>query len=425
MKIRATVIGLGATAVLALGLGAYVFAASDQQAADGPPVMQHAGAGMMGGQVPAMADHGDMSADLGTIHELFANHDRITRSVRTLPNGIRTVTESADPRIAQLIRAHVASMGQRVESGNDPGLPMESEALHAIFANYDKVHTRVETTATGVIVTQTSSDEKTVRALKQHASEVTEFVKEGMVAMHRAMMRTGQGMMAPGMRGGMMSRVPQGDAQIAARVAQQGAGRGAPPPPPADHLEHRFENAEEWAKSFDDPARDAWQMPERVIDALNLRSGQVVADIGAGTGYFTVRLAKASAKPRVYAVDIESSMVEHVRHRAMHDGLSNVVAVLAGVDRTNLPEPVDLILMVDTFHHIPKRAAYFPELKTVMKPGARLAIIDFRKGAPSGPPEEFRFTPAQISTELAAAGFSLETTHEFLPRQLFLVYRAN
>jgi ubiquinone/menaquinone biosynthesis C-methylase UbiE len=205
----------------------------------------------------------------------------------------------------------------------------------------------------------------------------------------------------------------------------QGSSGVGPPRPPADHLQHRFENAEEWAKSFDDPARDEWQMPTRVIEALNLAPGQIVADIGAGTGYFTVRLAASPAKPKVYAVDIEPSMVEHVRHRAMHDGLKNVEAVLAASDRTNLPEPVDLVLIVDTYHHLPKRVTYFKALRAVMKPGARLAIIDFRKGAPSGPPEEFRFTPAQISAELADAGFSLETTHDFLPRQIFLVYRAN
>jgi SAM-dependent methyltransferase len=193
--------------------------------------------------------------------------------------------------------------------------------------------------------------------------------------------------------------------------------------PQADHFEHRFDNADEWAKSFDDPTRDEWQMPARVIEALQLRPGQVVADIGAGTGYFTVGLAKSPAAPKVYAVDIEPSMVEHVKHRAMHDGLTNVVAVLGGVDRSNLPEPVDVVLLVDTYHHIPNRVAYFTALKAHMAPGARLAIVDFRKGAPSGPPEEFRFTPDQISAELAKAGFSLQTSHDFLPRQMFLVYR--
>ena len=285
----------------------------------------------------------------------------------------------------------------------------------------------VVSTDTGVVVTQTSADATVVAALQQHAAEVTDFVKDGMVAMHRAMRQSGHGMMKSGMPGGMMPGRHGGmtaHAPTAGTPSEQGVGRGAPPPP-ADHLEHRFDNAEEWAKNFDDPARDEWQMPTRVIEALELTSGMVVADVGARTGYFTVRLAKSPAMPKVYAVDIEPAMVEHVRRRAMHDGLNNVVAVLASADRTNLPEPVDLILTVDTYHHFPRRVTYFKELRTVMKPGARLAIIDFKKGAPSGPPEEFRFAPAQIGAELADAGFSLETTHDFLPRQIFLVYRAN
>jgi cyclopropane fatty-acyl-phospholipid synthase-like methyltransferase len=192
-----------------------------------------------------------------------------------------------------------------------------------------------------------------------------------------------------------------------------------------DHFEHRFEDAEAWAKSFDDPARDAWQMPDRVIEALQLRPGERVADLGAGTGYFSVRLARSPAAPKVYAVDVEPSMVEYVRHRAMQEGLSNVFAVLASRDRSNLPEPVDLVLIVDTYHHLPDRVAYFTALRGLLRPGGRIAIVDFRKGAPSGPPEEFRFTPAQISEELAKAGFRLEAQHEFLPRQIFLIYRAN
>ena len=142
----------------------------------------------------------------------------------------------------------------------------------------------------------------------------------------------------------------------------------------ADHFGRHFDDAAEWAKSFDDPARDEWQMPARVIDALQLKSGQIVADVGAGTGYFTVRLAQSPAAPKVYAVDIEPSMVEYLKQRAVREGLKNVVAVQAAADRTNLPEPVDLVLIVDTYHHIPKRVAYFTTLRAHMKPGARLAI---------------------------------------------------
>ncbi len=87
---------------------------------------------------------------------------------------------------------------------------------------------------------------------------------------------------------------------------------------------------------------------------------------------------------------------------------------------TNLPEPVD----VDTYHHIPNRGAYFTALRALLKPGGRLAIVDFKKDSPDGPPVEFRFTPAQMTAELAKAGFTLQAEHDFLPRQMFLVYRA-
>ena len=121
--------------------------------------------------------------------------------------------------------------------------------------------------------------------------------------------------------------------------------------------DHSFADADRYAKSFDDPARDAWQMPDRVIAALGLKPGQSVADIGAGTGYFSVRLAKSAAKPKVFGVDIEANMVQYLRQRAMQEGLTNVVAVKADADKTNLPEPVDVVLIVDTYHHIGNRVA--------------------------------------------------------------------
>ena len=99
-------------------------------------------------------------------------------------------------------------------------------------------------------------------------------------------------------------------------------------------------------------------MPSRVIDALQLTQGQSVAGVGAETGYSSTRLAKSAPKPKVYAVDIEPSMVAHLTERAKGEGLTNMTAVLAGADTTNLPEPVDVVLIVDTFHHIPNRVAY-------------------------------------------------------------------
>jgi hypothetical protein len=184
------------------------FQIEDHRTGDSGVVQRSASGRMMNGMGPGMMGSGHDAAtmaQMGDIHELFINHDRITRTVTNLPDGIRTVTESADPHIAQLLRDHVTSMGQRVETGNDPGLPIESQALRAIYQNYDKIHTTFEPTATGIVVIQTSTDQATVVALQQHASEVTDFVKDGMAAMHRAMMKNGGGMM----HGGMMGSVPK------------------------------------------------------------------------------------------------------------------------------------------------------------------------------------------------------------------------
>jgi hypothetical protein len=177
---RNTVVALGfATAIGSIG-PSFVATAGAQQAG-----MTHRNmAGMMGRDASPMAD-------MPVIHELVMNHDRITRTVTNLPDGIQTITESNDPQVAQLIKEHVVNMDRRVTAGNDPNLPPESPALHAIFRDHDKIQTTITTTATGVVVVQTSSDPDTVAVLQQHASEVTDLVNRGMTAMHAAMMKNG------------------------------------------------------------------------------------------------------------------------------------------------------------------------------------------------------------------------------------------
>ena len=195
--------------------------------------------------------------------------------------------------------------------------------------------------------------------------------------------------------------------------------------PSGDGAFHRrFNDAEKWVKVFDDPEREAWQKPGQVIDALKLAPGSAVADIGAGTGYFSVRLAKQVPEGKVFAADVEPDMVRYLGERAKSEHISNLVPVGASADAANLPEAADLVLVVDTFHHIGNRVAYFTKLKASLKPGGRLAIIDFKKDSPMGPPPEYRFTPEQVEDELKAAGFTLAESHDFLPRQYFLVFKA-
>jgi SAM-dependent methyltransferase len=115
-------------------------------------------------------------------------------------------------------------------------------------------------------------------------------------------------------------------------------------------------------------------------------------------------------------------MLDHIRKRAAGEGLKNVVAVRASATSPNLPKPVDVVMVVDTYHHLPNRPVYFRELQKSLNPGGRVAIIDFRKNSPEGPPPEFRFEAEQIIAEMKQAGYRLDATHAFLPRQHFLVF---
>ena len=188
--------------------------------------------------------------------------------------------------------------------------------------------------------------------------------------------------------------------------------------------EHSFSGAEHWARVFDDPARDGWQKPHEVISALAPAPDASVADIGSGTGYFAVRLAHFVPKGRVYGVDTEPEMVKYLAERAKREGLANLVSVGGRSDDANLPDKVDLVLMVDVYHHISNREAYFSKLRGSLKGGARLAVIDFRPDALSGPPKKERIPPAQVKVELGRAGYALAKEHEFLPNQFFLVFEA-
>jgi predicted methyltransferase len=187
--------------------------------------------------------------------------------------------------------------------------------------------------------------------------------------------------------------------------------------------QHSFSGAEQWAHVFDDPKRDEWQKPHEVIQALALKPDAVIADVGAGTGYFSMRLANMVPKGRVYGVDIEPDMVKYLAERARREKRDNVVAVAGAPGDPRLPEKADLILMVDVFHHIDDRTGYFRKLRTSLKPGGRIAVIDFRLDSPQGPPKAARIAPERVVAELEGAGYTLAKEHRFLPNQYFLVFR--
>jgi SAM-dependent methyltransferase len=212
-------------------------------------------------------------------------------------------------------------------------------------------------------------------------------------------------------------------AALAAAALQ--AGMLAPPSlaqSPHTH-QHRFGDAGKWAQIFDDPARDAWQKPHEVIRALALAPDAVVADIGSGTGYFAARLAHVVPKGRVYGVDTEPDMVGYLTERARREGLANVVSIAGKPDDPRLPTQVDLVLLVDVYHHIADRERYFRALRKSLKPAGRIAIIDFSESSTVGPPKKERIAPARVQAEMKQAGYALVEQHPFLPNQYFLVFR--
>lgn len=187
--------------------------------------------------------------------------------------------------------------------------------------------------------------------------------------------------------------------------------------------DHSFSGAAHWAKIFDDPKRDAWQKPHEVIQALKLKPDAIVADIGSGTGYFSARFAHRVPQGRVYGLDTEPDMVKYLADRAKREGLKNVSAVQAKPGNAQLPEKADVVILVDVYHHVENREQYFRQLQQSLKPGGRLAVIDFRMDSPEGPPKAARIAPEQVKAELQRAGYALAEEHGFLPNQYFLIFQ--
>ncbi len=191
----------------------------------------------------------------------------------------------------------------------------------------------------------------------------------------------------------------------------------------------RHGNPEDFAAylaKLDDPERAAWQKPDEVVRALGLREGSVACDLGAGTGVFALRLARAvGARGRVHAIDVDARMIEILGARAREAGLSNVNPILAPDGDVALPpEPCDAILAVNVFHHVPDGAAALRRLGTALAPGGVLANVDFHDGElPVGPPPDHRVSREAFLAAAAAAGLEVAREETFLPHQYFVLLR--
>jgi len=173
------------------------------------------------------------------------------------------------------------------------------------------------------------------------------------------------------------------------------------------------------------PDRDAWQMPDAVMDALRIADGSHVADVGAGGGWFTVRLARrVGPNGVVYAEDVQTQMLEAIRRRVDREGLRNVRTVKGIRTDPRLPrQSVEAALIVDAYHEFDDPVAMLRGIAAALKPGGSLGVVNFNKsGGGPGPPTDERVDAARVIEEASAAGLTLRRQETFLPFQYFLVF---
>src|ERR1700687_6392750 len=176
---------------------------------------------------------------------------------------------------------------------------------------------------------------------------------------------------------------------------------------------------------LDREERDIEEAPERALEALNLKTGETVADIGAGTGYMTVRMAKRVGQSgRVYAEDVQPEMIDMMRTRLAKGRVTNVTPVLGLFDDPKLPaSTLDLELLVDVYHEFSEPQKMLRGLRDALKPGGRLVLLEYRKEDPTVPIRiEHKMTVAEAKLEVEAEGFTLSRVDERLPRQHILIF---
>jgi len=202
-------------------------------------------------------------------------------------------------------------------------------------------------------------------------------------------------------------------------VAQDAAKRDQ------DQMHQLHNDPKSYIGALEDPKRDTYQKPHEVLTALNIKPGEVIADIGAGSGYFTFRLAHfVGDKGKVYAVDVSPDMIRHVNRRIRETKTTNVVTVLADNDDPLLPDrSVNRFFICDVWHHVGNQTKYLSLMKKMLKPGGEVVMIDFhKKELPFGPPMQMKIAREDLIKQMETNGFRLSKEHTFLPHQYFLVF---
>lgn len=193
-----------------------------------------------------------------------------------------------------------------------------------------------------------------------------------------------------------------------------------------EEIRKMHQDSKAYIAMLENPQRDAEQKPDEVIAAMDLKEGETVADIGAGSGYFSFRFArKVGDSGRVYAVDINSDMILYMNRRIRDLRLNNVVTMLSDPDDPLLAEAsIDHFFICNTWHHISNQSQYLELIKRMLKPGGRITIVDyFKKELPVGPPPQMKMAREDVIDQMKSGGFTLSQEHAFLPYQYFLIFK--
>lgn len=183
------------------------------------------------------------------------------------------------------------------------------------------------------------------------------------------------------------------------------------------------EDFERYLAKLDDPERVTWQRPAEVVAALALAPGAVACDLGVGPGYFAIPMGRAVGPAgRVHAIDVDARMLEVLARRAREAGVTNVIPRLSADGSALPPEPCDLILLVNAFHHFTDGRGMLRRLASALTPGGRIAIVDFHGGElPIGPPPDHKVSREQFLAAAADAGLGVIAEERFLPYQYFFL----
>ena len=203
---------------------------------------------------------------------------------------------------------------------------------------------------------------------------------------------------------------------------------GLPAAGESEHHPRRPDDIKQYLEYLDSPERDRYQKPAQVVEALLLKPGMSVADLGSGSGYFTRRFVEAVTETgKIYAVDVEPEMLSYVRESIVHMHIPySAEFILARPESPKLPfESVDLVFVCNAYHHLENRVAYFMGVKSALRTDGRIAIVDFYHDERSGDlgfPKHHLVARDTVLDEMARAGYRLLREHEFLPRQYFLEF---